>query len=216
MTIQYLGLSCLKFTIKNPQDVILITDPFDPKVTGLKIPHQKADLVISSQKKSPLSHHLNLISGVNNNKAQIIDSPGEYEIASVYMEALSIEGADNPANIFYIELEKITFAFLGGEGLVKGLTSTHLDVLEGVDVLVMPVGGNLDIRSAKEIISQIEPRIIIPTYFKVTGLKNPNLNDIDMFLKEAGNKNVDHVNTKLKLTKKDLPSQNRQTYIIKP
>ena len=48
MIINYYGLACFKITCKAPggQEYSLITDPFNPKLAGVKLPRLKADIVM--------------------------------------------------------------------------------------------------------------------------------------------------------------------------
>jgi L-ascorbate metabolism protein UlaG (beta-lactamase superfamily) len=209
MNIQYFGLSCLKFTTKQTQDISLLTDPFEPKAAGLKISRTKAQVVLTSNPDSPLANNLGLANPGPDAALHEISSPGEYEVNGIFIQALA--GPNTETNLFYLDIEKVTFAFLGS--LESPLENGQLEVLEGVDVLILPVGGKLTPKQAKQIVSQVEPRIVIPVFFKVPGLK-PKLQPVDTFLKELGGKHIEHVD-KLKLTKKDLPAEDRHVYVFK-
>ncbi len=87
-----------------------------------------------------------------------------------------------------------------------------------VDILFIPVGGvfTIDWKSASAIISQIEPRIIIPMHYKVPGVKGEllKLDPVDNFCKERGVSSKDAVN-KFSIKKKDLPQEGSETVIMK-
>ena len=85
--------------------------------------------------------------------------------------------------------------------------------MEGIDVLLIPVGGKytLDAKKAVEVISQIEPRIIIPMHYKVDGLV-ADIDGVDKFVKELGI--TPTYEEKLKISKKDLPSEDMELVIL--
>jgi L-ascorbate metabolism protein UlaG (beta-lactamase superfamily) len=78
---------------------------------------------------------------------------------------------------------------------------------------LIPVGGNytLDAKRAVEVISQIEPRIVIPMHYRHPDLKF-ELDDLDKFVKELGLKPT--YEEKLKISKKDLPAEEMELVIL--
>jgi L-ascorbate metabolism protein UlaG (beta-lactamase superfamily) len=86
--------------------------------------------------------------------------------------------------------------------------------LAGVDILMIPVGGNdsLDAKKAVEVVSQIEPRIVIPMHYAATGIKVA-LDSVEKFIKELGIKPREE--EKLKISKKDLPQEDMELVILK-
>ncbi len=78
---------------------------------------------------------------------------------------------------------------------------------------MIPVGGavTIDAKKATEIISEIEPRIVIPMHYQIPGLKI-KLDPLDNFLKVSGlpSEKTD----KLKISKKDLPQEETKIIIL--
>lgn len=218
MYITYLGHSCFKLESKeNPAS--LITDPFD-KDTGLRVPRMTADVVTVSH-----SHHDHCNTGnVKNNDGKIpfiINMPGEYEVKGIFVYGISsfhdnAEGREMGRNIIYrIEIDGISIVHLGDLGHMPA--NGALEQLEGTDVLLIPVGGKYTIgaKEASQIISRIEPRIVIPMHYKIEGLKfYDDIEPIDIFLKEVGVSNPEQ-SDKLKLIKKDLPQGAMQVVVMK-
>jgi len=93
------------------------------------------------------------------------------------------------------------------------LADEQLEKLGDVDVLLVPIGGNgaLDYKKASETIFQIEPKIVIPMYYKISGQKI-NLATIDDFLKHSGLKS--ETADKLKITRKDLQTEDTKIIIL--
>ncbi len=203
MEISYLGHSCFKVSGKK---ISVLCDPYDPTVVGMKLGKQDADVVTVSHQHSD---HNNL-SVMKNDDYLVLDSPGEYEVKEsefVGVEAYhdDEEGAERgKVTMFAFDVDGIKIAHLGD--LATELTSNQLDCLDGVDVLMIPVGGHvqLDAKMAVKVISQIEPKIVLPMHYG-TVTKNHTFDSVELFYHEMGVK--PEPQDKLKLTVKDLPEE---------
>ena len=213
MYITWLGQSCFKLQDKiGPDGVTLVTDPYVDSFVGLKMAHFEADIVTVSHDHE--DH--NNASALRGNPF-IINTAGEYEIKDVFVEGVESwhddkNGNERGENIIYrIEMEDISITHLGDLGHI--LDSKQLEKLEGTDILLIPVGGKYTLNAAKavEVISQIEPRIIIPMHYKIPGLK-ADIDGIDKFIKELGIK--PRTEEKLKISKKDLPQEDMELVIL--
>jgi len=209
MNIFWLGQSAIKIQDK---EVTIAIDPHDK--TGLKMPKFQADLLLISSDKE----------GYNNAKAIkgapfVINGAGEYEVKNVFVYGLrsfldNKKGEENGVMTSYvIEYQGIKIGHLGPLGQ-DTLTERQLAKLEGVDILIVPVGGSPTINGtgAVKIISQLQPRIVIPVHYKVSGLK-AKLEPVDKFLKEFGVTQTDKMD-KLKVSKKDLPQEETKVVIL--
>ena len=212
MYITWLGQSCFKLQDKIGSDgVTLVTDPYSDDI-GLKMPRFEADIVTVSH-----SHHDHNNIGALRGNPFIIDTAGEYETKGVFVEGVeawhdAAEGKERGKNIIYrIEMEDISITHLGDLGHI--LDTKQLEKLEGTNILLIPVGGKYTINAAKavEVISQIEPRIIIPMHYKVPGLKI-DLDGVEKFIKELGLK--PRQEEKLKILKKDLPQEDMELVVL--
>lgn len=212
MIITWQGHSCFKIQDKIGTDgITLVTDPFD-KTLGLKTPNFEADIVTVSHDHADHSHFDGL-----RGKPFIIRSAGEYDIKGILVEGVSsfhdsAEGRERGLNIIYrIEVDGISVVHLGDLG--QKLENKQLERLGGTDVLLVPVGGKytLDAAAAVEVIAQIEPRIVIPMHYQLPGLKFA-LDPVDKFIKELGLE--PHHEEKLKISKKELPSEDMELVIL--
>lgn len=213
MIITWLGHSCFKIQDKTgPEAITVVTDPFDKSI-GLKVPNFEADIVTVSH-----NHNDHNNTGAIRGNPFIIKSAGEYDVKGVFIDGAETyhdekEGAERGKNIIYrIDIDDISVAHLGDLGHI--LDAKQLGKLEGTDILLIPVGGifTLDAKKAVEVVSQIEPRIVIPMHYKTPGLKI-NLEPIDKFIKELGLKPT--YEEKLKISKKDLPAEEMELVILK-
>ncbi|MBI2268531.1 MAG: MBL fold metallo-hydrolase [Candidatus Blackburnbacteria bacterium] len=187
MDIVWLGHS--SFRIKG-KDASLVTDPFSPDMVGLKFPKVEADIVTISHDHKD---HNNL-KGVEGNP-KVVDGPGEYEIKEISIFGIhsyhdNQNGKERGANTIYaITIDGIKLCHLGDLG--HKLSSEQISEIGTIDILFIPVGDVYTIGPAKavEIVSAIEPKVVIPMHYKVPGL-NPatfsELSGIDDFIKETG------------------------------
>lgn len=216
MVIQWYGQACLEVRIKpGPNgEVTVVFDPFDPKI-GLKLPKLSADVVAVTHDHYDHSN----IAGVSGDPF-LIQGPGEYEVKQTFFYGIpgwhdEVGGAERGAITMYLmEGEGLSLAHLGDLGQPE-LTEAQLEHLEGVDILVLPVGGTYTVnaKQAAAIVSQVEPRIIIPIHYQLPGLKlSKPLDGIEKFVHELGLK--PETLDKLKVTKKDLPQEETKLVVL--
>ncbi len=212
MIITWQGHSCFKIQDKiGPEGVTVVTDPFSKDI-GLKVPNFEADIVTVSHNHED---HNNI--GALRGNPFVIDCAGEYDFKGVLVEGIDSyhdekQGAERGKNIiFRLEVEDISIVHLGDLG--APLDNSQLEKLAGTDILLIPVGGKytLDAKGAVEVISQLEPRIIIPMHYKIEGLKI-DIDPIEKFVKELGIEPT--YEEKLKISKKDLPQEEMELVIL--
>lgn len=187
MDITFLGHS--SFKIKS-SSVTLVTDPFDPKMVGLKFSSQEADIVTISH-DHPDHSYLNSIQ----NPKKIISSPGEYEVSGVSFIGIGSFHDDQKGSlrgkntIYVIEIEKLRLCHLGDLG--HELSESQIEEIGDIDILMIPVGGEytIDAQKAVEICRALEPNFIIPMHYKIEGLNEETfekLLPVDEFVKQMG------------------------------
>ena len=212
MILTWQGHSCFKIQDKiGPDGLTLVTDPFN-KETGLKVPNFEADLITVSHNHAD-HNNVSALRG----EPFIIDCAGEYDVKGVMVEGIDSShddkgGKERGANIIYrIEIDDISIVHLGDLGQV--LDNAQIEKLAGTDILLIPVGGTytLDAKKAVEVISQIEPRIVIPMHYKTKDLKI-DIEGVEKFIKELGI--APTYEEKLKISKKDLPSDEMELVIL--
>ncbi len=207
MTIQWFGLSSFKITGK---DVTIITDPFG-KESGLSAVRGNADIIICSDPQNPWCNNFSSISGT----PFTINGPGEYDIKGVFVMGAQAEAKNNPqAAIYCIEIEDIRIAFLGPIKISE-LNDTQKQILEGADIVLVPVGGKqvMTAEEAAKISTKLEPFYIVPHTYKSTGV-SVDLDKVDKFLKELGGKNTEM--EKLTLKKKELTGESTSLVVLNP
>lgn len=217
MNILWKGQSFFEIVIKNKQgdEVRIVIDPFDNKI-GLKVPKVKADVLLVTHNHSD-HNNVKAVEG----KPFLINSPGEYEVKEVFIKGIaafhdSVEGKDRGEVVIYkIEAEGLKLCHLSDIGQ-KELTMEQLDEIGAVDILMIPVASthSLDARMAAQIVSQIEPRIVIPMHYKIAKLK-VNVDSVDKFLKIMGQEKM-APEKKLKITPRSLPAEETKIITLEP
>jgi L-ascorbate metabolism protein UlaG (beta-lactamase superfamily) len=200
MEITWLGHSCFK--LKGKQATV-ITDPFSPE-TGYTSGKVTADIITVSHLHAGHS----FIKGIGG-EPRILKSPGEYESAGVLTVGVHTYHDNEKGFIrgkntaFVIDIDDVMICHLGDLGHV--LTAEQVAEIDGVDVLLIPVGGisTIDAIQAAQIVRQLEPKIVIPMHYKTDATKR-ELEKADRFLKEMGVKET-IPQPKLIVNKNSLP-----------
>ena len=211
MEIVWYGLSCFRLSERGLASAV--TDPYDP-VIGLPALRLKADVVT-------ISHDA---PGHNNLKAvkverRVISGPGEYEVGGVFVTGVAMgtgkgKKASQSVNTLYVfDYDGLTVAHLGDLNQVP--SQPQIEDLGAVNIALVPVGGGsaLAPSQAAEVISLIEPSIVVPMHYK-TGKMDLKLGTVARFLSEMGIGKVDPLPS-LKVTKSDL-SEQTQVVVLEP
>ncbi|MCL6510059.1 MAG: MBL fold metallo-hydrolase [Anaerolineae bacterium] len=181
MEITWYGQSCFRMTER--ATLAVVTDPFSAGA-GLEPPKLKADVVTISR-DDPRHNNINAVIGAQRGDVRKITGPGEYEIGGVFITGIAMrpekKGADQKCTVYAFNFDGLTVAHLGGLSFIP--TQSQIDALETVDVLLVPIGGDdeLNAAQASEVISMVEPSIVIPMGY---GAKNKE--SLNKFLKEMG------------------------------
>ena len=207
MEITFLGHSSFKLKGKS---ATLITDPFNPKMTGFSFPKTSADIVTVSH-----DHEDHNQSQLVEGNPFVIFGPGEYEIKDVLLFGLpTFHGKEDEKEaekntIYLIEMDGLKLLHLGDLG--HKLKLDQLEGVEEVDILFIPVGNGkvtLGPSEAVEVIANLEPKIVIPMHYQTEDLNKENfgqLVDVKDFLKQLGVETTPQ--PKLTITRDSLPEE---------
>jgi L-ascorbate metabolism protein UlaG (beta-lactamase superfamily) len=186
----------------------VVCDPFDAEMVGYGSLKLKADIVTSSH-DAPGHNFLSAVKGYSH----AITGPGEFEIGSVFITGVQMDGQgkkaeEKPRNTLYVfDYMGITVAHLGDMRSVP--PQNEIESLGTVNIVLVPVGGGSGLNAAKaaEIVSLLEPNIVIPMHYSTPATKVP-LDRLDKFLKEMGMHEAETV-ASLKVTKTSLPDETK-------
>lgn len=206
--IYWYGQACLKVKGKN---VSVVFDPYDPNFTGLKPQNLEANIVCVSHDHGDHNNVAMVKSAEEGETPFVISGPGEYEKLGANIVGISSfhddsKGAERGKNTIYlVTIDDINIVHLGDLGQ-KQLDQQQIEELSLCDILMIPVGGvyTINAKEAPDIISSLEPKIVIPMHYKTSGLKF-DLEGVDDFLKSMG-KEVQAV-SKLSISRDKLPEE---------
>lgn len=215
MDISWLGHSCFQLRGKN---VTLITDPFSPQPapTQGNLPRLgKVNASIVTVSHNHAGH--NYVAGVGGNP-YVVHGPGEYEISDVLITGVAAyhdnkRGQEYGRNTIYIiHMDDLAICHLGDLGHI--LQEEQLEEVADADVLLVPIGGNrtIDATQAAEVISQVEPRIVIPMHYAFTGSEGQT--PLGKFRREMGIETLD-AQPKLTVNRNTLPAET-QIVLLSP
>lgn len=139
----------------------------------------------------------------------MFDSPGEFEIADISIvgipEQAHMDESGLRATMFKIIISDLTLLVVGH--VYPNINEDQLERIGLVDVMIVPVGGSgytLDPLGALKLIKEIEPKMVIPTHYAVSGINYPVPQaDLQTALKELGMESREQTG-KLKLKAADL------------
>lgn len=207
MVIKHLGHS--SFRIRGSSGTV-ITDPFSEKSVGFRFPSTSSDIVT-------VSHQHEDHNCVNSVEGQpfVIDGPGEYEVKGIRIHGISTfhdnqRGVQRGKNVMYFfHIDGVSLLHCGDLG--HALTEEHVDIVEEVDILFVPVGGvyTIDAKTAAEIVSRLGPRVTVPMHYNEKRLNQEvfgKLLRIEDFLSEMGQEDVKS-QEKLVISKSKLPEE---------
>ena len=200
MEIHWYGHSC--FRLRSTEGVV-VTDPYG-KDMGYTLPRVRADIVTISH---PHPGH-NYLKGVKGSP-KVLDGPGEYEIQGIFITGTASyhdrrKGRDRGKNTIYLfDFDGLTVCHLGDLGQVP--SQSQVEDLSDIDILLVPVGSHTTINAAEasEVISLLEPRVVIPMHYRTEAMGKSPLDSVDRFLKVMGVKGTPQ--ERLKVTKSTLP-----------
>ena len=205
MIITWYGHSCFRLNERGMAAVV--TDPYDHQVVGYG-PLRLTANIVSVSHDAPGHNHLKVVKGTT----RLITGPGEYEIGGVFITGVQTNPKQSSGNgmrntLYAFDYDGVTVTHLGD--LQRMLTQAEMEALGTVNVALVPVGGGGGLNAAKaaEVISLLEPGIVIPMHFK-TKDTTLELESLNKFLKEMGLGEVEPVPS-LKVTRSSILGETR-------
>jgi L-ascorbate metabolism protein UlaG (beta-lactamase superfamily) len=187
MEITWYGHSCFKMTERGLATVV--TDPYDSRQVGYEPLKLKADIVTISH-NTPGHNFVSAIKG----DTHVIDGPGEFEIGGVFITGIQSNGhikktdSELRNTLYLIDFNGINVLHLGDLNRIP--SQAEVEDFGPIHIALVPVGdgGGLNANKAVEIISLLEPSIVIPMHYATpaTGNTKLQLDPLTKFLKEIG------------------------------
>ncbi len=192
MEITWYGHSCFRLTERGMATVV--TDPYDHREVGYEPLKLKGDIVTISH-STPGHNFTSAVKG----DPHLIDGPGEFEIGGVFVTGIQTNGHNKKEpgelrnTLYLFDFNGINVLHLGDLNRVP--TQTEVEDFGPVHVALVPVGGggSLTAIKATEVISLLEPNIVIPMHYATpaTGNTTLKLDPLSKFLTEMGLGNLE-------------------------
>ena len=206
MEINWHGLSCFRLTERGMASVV--TDPYDHNIAGFNPLKLRGEIVTVSH-DAPGHNYISAVKSRN----RVITGPGEFEIGGVFITGVQTNNRSKSSSkelrntLYVVDYDGITVAHLGD--IKKVPNQTEVENLGGVNVALVPVGGGGSLNAAKaaEIVSLLEPGIVIPMHYQLPESKL-KLSPLSRFLKEMGVGKIEPVSS-LKVTRTSVPAESR-------
>ncbi|MHC1782892.1 MAG: MBL fold metallo-hydrolase [Anaerolineaceae bacterium] len=207
MELIWYGHSCFRLSERGMASVV--TDPYDHNDVGYEALKLRADIVTISH-DAPGHNNLAAIKG----DPHAITGPGEFEIGGVFITGIQTNGVSqkNPEEkrntLYVIEYNGVNVVHLGGLNRVP--TQTEVEALGPVHVALVPIGGGSSLNAAKasEVISLLEPNIVIPMHYFTPATK-VTLDPLNKFLQVMGLSTVETQPSLVLKTASSLPEETR-------
>jgi L-ascorbate metabolism protein UlaG (beta-lactamase superfamily) len=210
MEITWFGHSCFRLVERGMASVV--TDPYDESL-GYPALRLKADIVTISH-LAPGHSNIEAVKG----ETRALRGPGEYEIGGVFITGIPTvmtqsesakkkkPAVDTKSNtVFVFDYDGLTVCHLGDLDHVP--TQAQIEALGAVNVALVPVGGGggLNAAQAAEVVSLLEPSIVVPMHYRTDGGSH-DLEPVSKFLKEMG-LGATKPEPGLKVTRTSLPEE---------
>ena len=206
MEITWYGHSCFRMNERGMASVV--TDPYDHNEVGYEPLKLKAEIVSVSH-EAPGHSYIAAVKG----KPYVIMGPGEYEIGGVFITGVQTNGhskrktEENRNTLYVFDYDGLTVVHLGDLNRVP--SQTEIEALGEVHIALVPVGGGGGLNAAKaaEIVSLLEPGIVIPMHYS-TPASIKKLAPLGKFLKEMGAGDTE-AEPSLKISRTAVPNETR-------
>lgn len=211
MEIIWYGQSCFRLRGKG---CTVVMDPFSPEL-GYRLPRLSANIVTISH-----DHPDHNYAQAVRLPTYLISGPGEYEVAGAFVIGVATDDTPPSPNTghgrntaYLVEMEGLTICHLGH--MTQQPTQAQIEQFDGIDVLMVPVGGRTALTAARaaEVVNLLEPSIVIPMYFQVPDL-NTSLATVTRFLTEMAVERPDPLES-LTVNKTQLAEQT-QVVLLSP
>lgn len=196
MDIQFYGANCLTITVGGAR--VVIDDSLADM--GGKTVTRAGDIALFTHAHGTAPEGVKLV----------IDRPGEYEVSDVSIYGIQArahmdEDKQRTATMYKLIAKDLKLLITGH--IFPKLKESDLEAIGAVDAMIVPVGGNgytLDPTGALELIKEVEPKLVIPTFYADDKLHFPMpAQTLDQALQALGMEPKERT-SKLKLKHGDL------------
>ncbi|MEW6440941.1 MAG: MBL fold metallo-hydrolase [bacterium] len=185
MKIQWLGHASFLITTRDGTQIVM--DPYESGAYGGALAYGPIEAAPQIVTISHDQHEDHNYTGSLKGSPTIVKGPGQDTIRGIEIRRVrtfhdNSGGKERGENLVVcIRADGVRLAHLGDLGHV--LTPEQVREIDGVDVLLSPVGGlfTIDPKEATEVAAQLRPKILIPMHYKTAKCGFP-IAEIEAFL----------------------------------
>lgn len=209
------------FGIENNNNILVVTDPYDPEKTGFNAFPDKANIVIKSSSNDDFHDNDHLVPKHEN--AMVIDAlevalaGGRAEAFGVEFLAIeAMENDDHPSGhpdqngMYRITMDGISIGHMGDMG--NDFSDQQMDFFSGVDILLAHAGGFpvISIKELDRIINIVKPKLVIPMHYCTPIYKPQDNLPIDNFLELFAPADIENIaSSTVTISHENLPEKTR-------
>ncbi len=173
MTLNWYGEGCFRLESRG---VTVAIDPFESGL-GLSAPRFAASIILDT--RAPI---IKPYVSQKTSATHTVSGPGEYEVQGIMIHGVAV----GETIAYTLRTEDLTIAFFGGLASVD-INADALEILSAADIACLPVGGapHLDATAAVTLIKKLEPKIVVPSFYLIPGLKR-KCDPVSVFEKVLG------------------------------
>lgn len=195
MIITWHGEGC--FRLQNGETSLLIDPP--EQSTGITAPRFKTDILLKTLSLWPAPFV------PETNADVVIAGAGEYDVRGIVVRGFELSGESTDAyfkTIYTITWDDVVIGVLGH--VSNDIPPALLEHFEELDVLIVPAGGApfFSIEKVFPLLKMLTPKVVIPSFTKVPGLKRAAL-DIKKVVEQFSGESESQMD-KFVFKKKDL------------
>ncbi len=207
------------FCITAADGTRIVTDPYDPELSGYPPVTEPADIVVRSSDNDPFHCRADLIPGnpLIVEALKLARAGGEQVERGIpftaieAMEAVDHRYHDPDANGMYrFVVDGISIGHMGDVG--NPLSDQQIAFFRDVDVLLALAGGHpvLELDELMDVITGARPRLVVPMHFRTLSYKPRDMHWIEAFLSLFPKESIDFAcAATVTLGRGDLPEPTR-------
>jgi len=203
------------------ENVLIVTDPYDPDKSGFKPFPKNADIIIKSSSSDdfhdndhlvPKKENYNVIDAlVLAQTSKTTTSHGLIFKAIEAMENLDHDSHDPNQNAMYrFNVNDIEIGHMGDMG--NNFSEEQMKFFEGIDILLSHAGGFpvISLEELNRIVNTVKPKLVIPMHFRTLCFKPQKMHFINSFIESFGNHRIEFACTSsIEINPSDLPNQTK-------
>lgn len=209
------------FGIVSDDNILIVTDPYDPEKTGFNPFPDKADIVIKSSSSDDFHDNDHLVPKRDNaiviDALEVARAGGQTTAFGIEFKTIeAMENDDHPSGhpdqngMYRFKVDGISIGHMGDMG--NDFSDQQMEFFSSVDILLAHAGGFpvISIEELERIIKTVKPKLVIPMHYCTPIYKPQDNLPIDNFLALFAPGEIDNIDgSTAVIAREDLPETTR-------